>query len=98
MGCEASLRLDQYIRFSGNPQAIIIYNQNLAECDLLIIYKDVCPSHNNGFKVYDKPMVYQYLAERGLQSLKAHMEWKFQTQEELAAADALLRNAINRLR
>jgi hypothetical protein len=40
-------------------------------------------------------MVYQYLSERGLVSARAPMQWKILTQEGQAAADVLLRNAIN---
>ena len=95
------LNLNTYSEMAqfNDQQLINISNQLLYDCDnnLLIINKDVCPSHDDGFKVCGEPMVYQYLSERGLLSAKAPMEWMIRSDEEMAAAEALVRDAINSL-
>jgi hypothetical protein len=49
----------------------------LKKCDnnLLIIKKDVCPSHNNAFPVCTEPKLDTYISERRLDSAKTPMEW-----------------------
>lgn len=97
--CESASRLYQYIPLTGYPQLIKMYDQLLPMCDnnLLIIYKDVCPSHNNGFKVCGEPTVYQYLLERKLLSAKTPVEWKIPTPEQAEEANTMLRSFANRI-